>query len=315
MDRSDWKGVFPAITTPFRPNRSVDHDALAKHVEWMIESGCSGIVPLGSLGEAATLSFDEKVRILEVCSEAIDGEVPLIAGIAGLSTWECVALAQAAERTGCDGLMALPPYVHQGDERETHAHFSAVISATSLPCMLYNNPIAYSVDVTPVQIKALVDTHANLQGVKESSGDSRRVTAVREILGDRVAIFAGLDDMVVEGVRMGAEGWIAGLVNALPRESVRLFELAKANRVEETQTLYERFLPLLRLDVVPKFVQLIKLVQAEVGRGSEVVRPPRLELVGEERQGALELIRSQLAILELERADSDSVPVPVQKLA
>jgi 1-pyrroline-4-hydroxy-2-carboxylate deaminase len=318
MDRRDWKGVFPAITTPFHPDQSVDDDALATHVEWLLESGCDGIVPLGSLGEAATLSFDEKVRVLEVCREAITDGGHLVAGIAGLSTREGVELARAAERVGCDGVMVLPAYVHLGDERETLTHFSSVIGATSLPCMLYNNPIAYTVDVTPAQIRGLAEAHPNLHGVKESSGDARRVTAILEALDDRLAVFVGLDDMVVEGVRMGAEGWIAGLVNALPAESVTLFELAKTNRIEETRALYEWFLPLLRLDVVPKFVQLIKLVQAELGRGSETVRPPRLELIGEEREEALAVIRRQLAILDLERdqaLEAGAVAIPVQKLA
>lgn len=318
MDRRDWKGVFPAITTPFHPDHSVDENALAAHVEWLLESGCDGIVPLGSLGEAATLTFEEKVWVLEVCREAIDGGGHLVAGIAGLSTRECVELARAADRVGCDGAMVLPAYVHLGDERETLTHFSTVIGATALPTMLYNNPIAYTVDVTPAQIRRLADSHPNLQGVKESSGDARRVTAILEELDDRVAVFVGLDDMVVEGVRMGAEGWIAGLVNALPVESVRLYELAKTNRVEETRALYEWFLPLLRLDVVPKFVQLIKLVQAELGRGTETVRPPRLELIGEEREEALAVIRGQIALLELDRersVEAGAGSLPVQKLA
>ncbi|HEV2123973.1 MAG TPA: dihydrodipicolinate synthase family protein, partial [Chloroflexota bacterium] len=281
MERRDWTGVFSAITTPFHPDHSTDYEGLSQHVEWMIDSGCRGIVPLGSLGEAATLSFDEKVRILEVCHDAINGRVPLIAGLSGMSTARCVALANAAESVGCDGIMVLPAYVHQGDWRETKTHFSAVIDATSLSCMLYNNPIAYGIDVTAVQIQILAREHENLHAVKESSGDTRRVTAIRELLDDHLAIFMGLDDVVVEGVCMGATGWIAGLVNALPEESVRLFDLAMAGRKEETRELYEWFLPLLRLDTVPKFVQLIKLVQAEVGRGTATVRPPRLELEGE----------------------------------
>ena len=294
MEKRDWTGVFPAITTPFTANLSVDYGFLRRHVSWLIDSGCDGLVPLGSLGEAATLTFEEKVRILEVCNEALDGRAPLVAGISGLSTAECVALARAAEEVGCDGLMVLPAYVYQSDWRETKAHFSAVIDATPLPCMLYNNPIAYGVDITAEQMQGLV-RHENLQAVKESSGDIRRVTAIREVLDDRLAIFVGLDDLVVEGVAMGATGWIAGLVNALPEESVRLFNLAMAGKNEEARELYEWFLPLLRLDTVPKFVQLIKLTQAELGWGSETVRPPRLELQGEEREATLQIIRAQLA--------------------
>src|SRR5688500_7800582 len=191
--------------------------------------------------------------------------------------------------------MALPAYVYVSDWPDTRAQYEAVIGATSLSCMLYNNPIAYRTDVTPEQLAELAARHENLHAVKESSGDVRRVTALRETLGDRVAILAGMDDMIVEAIPMGATGWVAGLVNALPLESVRLFELATAGRWKEATTLYHWFLPLLRLDTVPKFVQLIKLVQAEVGKGSEAVRAPRLPLEGEERAQALAVIRRQLA--------------------
>ena len=295
MQQSQWAGVFPAITTPLRDDLSVDLHALAEHVRWLADTGCTGIVTGGSLGEAATLTFDEKVRINEACVRAIEGRVPVVAGIAGLATTECVALARAAERAGCDGLMALPAYVYHSDWREASAHYAAIIAATPLSCMLYNNPIAYRTDVLPAQLAELAERHANLHAVKESSGDVRRVTAVRERLGDRLAVFAGLDDMILEAIAMGASGWVAGLVNALPEESVRLVALARAGRWAEATALYEWFLPLLRMDTVPKFVQLIKLVQAQVGRGTEAVRPPRLVLAGEERETALALIAERLA--------------------
>ena len=296
MDRKDWRGVFAAITTPLRADYTVDHDALAQHVAWLVDSGCRGIVPNGSLGESATLSFSEKVEILRTCCRAAAGRAPVVAGIAGLATGECVQLAREAERAGCDAIMALPAYVYFSDWRETRAHYSAVIGATSLSCMLYNNPIAYRTDVTAAQLAELADEHANLHAMKESSGDVRRVTAVRELLGDRIAVFAGLDDMILEAVPAGASGWIAGLVNALPEESVRVFDLAVQGRWEEATALYHWFLPLLRMDTLPKFVQLIKLVQAELGRGSVVVRPPRLPLEGDEQREALDVIRRQLAI-------------------
>ena len=289
-----WQGVFPAITTPFRPDLSVDHDFLRKHVDWMIRAGCRGIVTGGSLGEAATLTRTEKIEILETCAGTIAGRVPLVAGISALSTAEAVELARAAESAGCAGLMALPVYVYRGDWRETEAHFRAILTATNLPCMLYNNPVAYGTDVIPEQIANLAEL-PNLAAVKESSMDVRRITAIHERLGSRLAIFVGVDDVLLEGVQAGAVGWIAGLVNALPEESVRLFDLAVGDRREEARTLYEWFLPLLRLDTVPKFVQLIKLVQAEVGMGAETVRPPRLALTGEEREAALTLIRERLA--------------------
>jgi 4-hydroxy-tetrahydrodipicolinate synthase len=294
MEQEQWGGVFPAITTPFKADLSVDHAFLAKHAEWLIDNGCVGVVALGSLGESATLLFEEKVAVLETLRKALPDEIPVIAGIAGLSTAECVALARRAAAAGCDGLMVLPPYVYRGDWRESRAHFDAVITATSLSCMLYNNPIAYGTDVTASQMQQLAE-HANLHAVKESSGDVRRVTAIREKLDDRLRIFSGMDDMIVESIPMGASGWVAGLVNALPRETVDLFDAATSGRQSDARRLYEWFLPLLRLDTVPKFVQLIKLVQQEIGWGSERVRPPRLEIIGEERDQALETIRAQLA--------------------
>jgi dihydrodipicolinate synthase/N-acetylneuraminate lyase len=290
-----WHGVFPAITTPFRPDLTIDFDFLRRHVAWLVDHGCQGIVPLGSLGEGATLSFDEKDAVLAACLQAAAGRVPVVASVAALSTAEAVALARDAAALGCAGLMVLPPYVYPGDARETAAHFRAVIGATTLPCMLYNNPIAYRADVPPAGIAELSADLANLAAVKESTGDVRRVTAIRSLVGDRLAVFMGVDDLIVEGVQAGAAGWIAGLVDALPAESVRLFELAAAGRVAEALPLYEWFLPLLRLDTVPKFVQLIKLVQTEVGMGSPAVRPPRLELAGAEREAALSLIRDCLA--------------------
>ncbi|CAN5439984.1 dihydrodipicolinate synthase family protein [soil metagenome] len=294
MQKADWAGVLPAITTPFNEDLSVDHDALAAHVAWMIKSGCSGIVALGSLGESQTLSTTEKLEILDTVRHATPAHLPVIAGIAGLSTLECVTLAQRAEQARCDAVMVLPAYVYKGDWPETRAHYGSVIASVSLSCMLYNNPIAYGIDVTPDQLAELADAHENLHAVKESSGDVRRVTHVRARLGDRLRIFAGMDDMILESIPMGAVGWIAGLVNAFPVESVRLFNLGREGRLDEARALYEWFLPLLRLDTVPKFVQLIKLVQAEVGRGSARVRAPRMEVQGEEREHALAVIHAAL---------------------
>jgi 4-hydroxy-tetrahydrodipicolinate synthase len=307
MQQRDWAGVFPAITTPFRQDMSVDHDALAEHVRWLIDSGCKAIVALGSLGETQTLSADERVEVLVTCRRALPSSVPVIAGIAGLRTMDSVALARRAADVGCDGIMALPVYVYRGDWRETKAHYSAVISATPLSCMLYNNPIAYGTDVTPDQLAELAERHDNLHAVKESSGDVRRVTALRERLGDRLEVFAGMDDMILESIPMGAVGWIAGLVNAFPLESVRLFELGRAGQMAEARALYEWFLPLLRLDTVPKFVQLIKLVQAEMGRGTTTVRPPRLELEGDELASVRALILKHIA----NRPTAEGMPLSV----
>ena len=294
MRQQEWRGVFPAVTTPFNSDLSVNYPALRRHVSWLLDSGCKGVILLGSLSESPTLTQGEKIEMLRQCKEQIGNRAPLLAGVSGLATAEAVRLARSAEEVGCDGLMVLPHFVYQGDWRETEAHLSAVISATPLPCMLYNNPISYGTDVTPPQIVAL-SRHPNLCAVKESSGDIRRVAAIRESLGERLAIFAGLDDVVVESVAAGAVGWVAGLANALPLESVRLFDLASSGNTLETWQLYNWFLPLLRLDAVPKFVQLIKLVQSETGTGSPAVRPPRLELAGSEREEVLRMIRKRLA--------------------
>ena len=294
MDRQQWSGVLPAITTPFKADGSVDDAFLREHAGRMIDGGCTGIVALGSLGEANTLTFEEKVAVVRSLRERLDRSVPVVAGIASLSPEESVALARAAQEAGADGLMVLPPYVYRGDWRETEAYFSSIIRATPLSCMLYNNPIAYGTDVVAAQIAELARKHSNLHAVKESGGDVRRVSAVRELAGDRLNVLVGLDDMIVESVGVGATGWIAGLVNALPEESVRLFELAKSGDRERTDALYHWFLPLLRMDTVPKFVQLIKLVQRAVGLGSERVRPPRLPLEGEELKEVQRLIDERL---------------------
>jgi len=290
-----WQGVLPAITTPFREDLSVDQPFLARHADLLVRAGCTGIVALGSLGESAVLTFEEKVAILKTLRGALAARAPLVAGVASLWTREACDLAREAERAGCEGLMVLPPYVYRGDGRETEAHFSAVLLATSLPCMLYNNPIAYGTDILPPRIAALAELHANLAAVKESSADIRRITELKALVGERLALLVGVDDLIVEGVAAGAVGWIAGLVNALPLESVRLFDLAQKGRAAEAAALYGWFLPLLRLDTGPKFVQLIKLVQQEAGLGSERVRPPRLILDGAEREETLGLIRQCLS--------------------
>jgi len=291
----NWHGVIPAITTPFRDDLSVDFEFLKEHVAWQIDSGCTGIMALGSLGEGATLTYEEKIAIVRACVEAVGDRVPVAAGISALSTAEAVQLARDVEAAGGRGLMVLPPYVYKGDWRETRAHFEAVMKATGLSCMLYNNPIAYGTDVLPEQVQELCERNANLHSIKESSADVRRITEIRRRIGDRLKYFVGVDDLIVEGIAAGATGWIAGLVNAFPSESVALYDRAMAGRHDEARKLYEWFLPMLRLDVVPKFVQLIKLAQQEAGMGSERVRPPRLEVDGEEREAALKTIREGLA--------------------
>jgi dihydrodipicolinate synthase/N-acetylneuraminate lyase len=289
-----WKGVIPAMTTQFKPDYSVDHAAIAKHAQWLIKNGCTGVVALGSLGESATLRFEEKVAILKTLVEALDGKAPVVAGIASLSTLEAVDLAKAAEAVGCSGLMVLPPYVYTSDWREMKSHLQPVIRATKLSCMLYNNPVSYKTDFLPHQIAELAKEHSNLHAVKESSADARRVTALKAICGDRLTLFVGVDDLIVEGVAAGATGWIAGLVNAFPKESVALYNYAMRGETKKATALYQWFLPLLRMDTVPKFVQLIKLVQQEVGWGHERVRAPRCVMAGAERKEALETLKIAL---------------------
>ena len=305
-----WRGVIPAITTCFKSGGEVDHGFMANHCQWLVENGCTGVVALGSLGEGGTLSFDEKLAILKNCASALKGRAPVVAAISSLTTEEAVRLAKAAQGAGCDGLMVLPPYVYKGDWREMKAHVTAVFAATPLSCMLYNNPIAYGTDFLPEQIQELAGEHTNFHSVKESSADIRRVSAIRALVGDRLAIFVGVDDAILEGIGVGAVGWIAGLANAMPRESVDLFNYGMEGKMAQAFEIYRWFLPLLRLDTVPKFVQLIKLVQEEVGIGNADVRAPKLRLTGEELQKTKELIqqalrtRPKIASSELRRAAS-----------
>jgi 1-pyrroline-4-hydroxy-2-carboxylate deaminase len=277
-----WEGVAVAITTPFAPDLAVDLPALGEHARWMVDLGIRAVVVGGSLGEGATLTDAERLAMLAAVKSAVGTHAPVVLAVASARTSGAVELARAAVPTGADGLLVLPPYVYRGDRREVHEHFRAVIRATELPCMLYNNPAAYGTDVTPDDVLELAEELPTLSGVKESSGDVRRITALRALLGGRVEIAVGLDDAVLEGVRAGAVGWVAGLANALPLESVELFERITHGASESALELYRWFLPLLRMDTQPKFVQLIKQVETEVGRGPPRVRPPRLPLAGEE---------------------------------
>ncbi|MGA9670714.1 MAG: dihydrodipicolinate synthase family protein [Terracidiphilus sp.] len=289
-----WCGVMPAMTTCLDDHLQVDAGFMTAHARWMLDNGCSGIVSLGSLGQAATLTFAEKEAILRNMVAAAGDRAPVVAAISALSTDEAVALAKSAERAGSSGLMVLPPYVYRGDWREMKAYVTAVFRATPLSCMLYNNPVAYGTDFLPTQIAELAHEHENFAAVKESSSDMRRVTGIRALLGERLQVFVGVDDAIVEGISAGAVGWIAGLVNAFPAESVALFNLAIAGKREEAFALYSWFLPLLRMDTVPKFVQLIHQVQQETRTGNVRVRPPRLEVTGTELEEAREVVAEAL---------------------
>lgn len=292
-----WKGVMPATLTQFNADLSIDHALMAEHGQWLIGHGCSAIVVHGSLGEGATLSYDEKVALQKTYVAALP-DTPIIPGIAALSTKECVDLAKAAKDNGCRGLMVLPPYLYSSDWREMKAHMTAVISATDLPCIIYNNPVAYKTDFIPAHIKELANELPNVEAVKESSTDARRVAGIRELSGDRLTIGVGVDDCALEGFAMGAKFWITGVGDAFPAYNVKLFELGTSGRIEEAMPIYHWMLPMLRMDTVVKFVQLIKLQQnlATGGKlGNNRVRPPRLELVGTELAEATAIIEKALA--------------------
>lgn len=289
-----WQGVMPAITTGFKEDLSIDHEFVAQHVTWMVDNGCTGIVTPGSLGEGNTLTFEERATLWATIVKAVGDRVPVVAAISALSTAEAVEQAKTAANKGCQGLMVLPPYVYKGDWREMKAHVGACFNATKLSCMLYNNPVAYGTDFLPEHIQELANEFENFQSVKESSTDVRRVTAIKALVGNRLDMFVGVDDAIVEAIPVGAVGWVAGLVNALPKESVDLFNYAANGEMEKALPLYNWFLPLLRLDTVPKFVQLIKLVQQEVGMGNARVRAPRMELTGTELEETKALIQSAL---------------------
>jgi 1-pyrroline-4-hydroxy-2-carboxylate deaminase len=293
----EWKGVMPATLTQFNADLTIDHGVMAEHGKWLVENGCTAIVAHGSLGEGATLSYAEKVGLQKMYVEALPG-TPIIPGIASLSTKEAVDLAKAAKDNGCRGLMVLPPYLYASDWREMKAHMSAVISATDLPCIIYNNPVAYKTDFTPKHIKELADEHANVESVKESSTDARRIAGIRELCGNRLALGVGVDDCALEGAAMGATFWITGVGGAFPKHNVKLWELGTSGKVEEAMPIYTWMLEMLRMDTVVKFVQLIKLQQnlATGGKfGNNRVRPPRLELEGKELADATAVIEKALA--------------------
>jgi dihydrodipicolinate synthase/N-acetylneuraminate lyase len=293
-----WKGVMPATLTQFNEDLTIDHGIMADHGKWLIENGCSAIVAHGSLGEGATLSFEEKVALQKTYVEAVPG-TPIIPGIAALSTKEAVDLAKAAKDNGCRGLMVLPPYLYASDWREMKTHMKAVIDATDLPCIIYNNPVAYKTDFVPAQIKELADECPNVEAVKESSTDARRVAGIRELCGDdRLTVGVGVDDCALEGFAMGSKFWITGVGDAFPAYNVRLLDLAVAGKIEEAMPIYLWMLPMLRMDTVVKFVQLIKLQQnlASGGKfGNNRVRAPRLELEGKELAEATAIIEKALA--------------------
>jgi 4-hydroxy-tetrahydrodipicolinate synthase len=288
--RQAWRGVFPAVTTQFRQDQSLDLEATARHIETLIDSGVSGLIMLGSLGENTSLEPEEKRQVVQMALEVSRGRVPVLSGVAECSTALAVRYARDMERLGADGIMLLPAMVYRADPQETLAHFRAVARSTGLPILCYNNPSAYQVDITPEMFELMADEE-NLVAIKESSGDTRRLTDIRNRVGNRYTLFVGLDDLALEGVLLGAEGWVAGLCLAFPHENQYLWDLAMSGQWEKARAIYRWYMPLLHLDTQVKFVQYIKLALQEVGLGSEWVRAPRLPLEGEERAQILAIIR------------------------
>lgn len=286
---------MPAITTSFNPDLSLNAENVARHVTWLVEHGCSGVVANGTLGEAAALDQREKQQVLQACVDAVGDRAAVIAGIGAMTTAEAILLAQQAADIGCHGLMILPPYLYSTDWHEMSAHVSAVIRSTTLPCMLYNDPSAYGTDFLPSQVAELAAKHPNLSAVKEASTDVRRITAIRALLGDRCTIAVGMDDVLLEGISAGATAWVAGTANALPKESVALFNHAIAKDYEQALQLYQWMMPLMQLNAVPKFVQMTKLMQKIIGTGDTTVRPPRLDLTESEHQMATHTIQTVLS--------------------
>jgi 4-hydroxy-tetrahydrodipicolinate synthase len=293
MTSADWRGVYPAATTQFKQDQSLDLEATARHVETLIEVGVDGLVMLGTLGENTALEPEEKRGVLKATVEVAAGRVPVLSGVAECSTALACRYAEEAEKLGVDGLMVLPAMVYKSDARETMAHFRAVARATDLPIMCYNNPVSYGVDISPEMFAELAD-EPTLLAIKESCDDVRRLTDLKNACGERYVLFCGVDDLIVESVLLGAVGWVAGLVNAFPAESVRLFALARDGHWEEAKALYRWFMPLLHLDCDVKLVQYIKLAQAMTGLGSEMVRAPRLVLAGVERERIASIIQQGL---------------------
>jgi 1-pyrroline-4-hydroxy-2-carboxylate deaminase len=289
-----WTGVFPAITTQLKRDGSLDLDATARHAEVLLGSGVTGIIALGSLGENQPFTGGEKRRVVAALVEAVNGRVPVLSGVAETSTAEACGYIRDCEALGADGFMVMPAMLYKGDPRETMAHFRATAKATGLPIMIYNNPISYANDVTPEMFAKLADVK-NFVALKESSGDTRRITDLHNTVGGRYAIFTGVDNLALEAAILGIDGWVAGTGIAFPAENQYLWELMQRGEWAKAREIYRWFTPLLHLDVHTKFVQYIKLAVQECGLGAEWVRAPRLPLTGPERKAVLEIIHTGIA--------------------
>ena len=289
-----WQGVFPAACTQFKPDFSLDIPATLAHVEAMLKVGIHGLVMMGSVGENTTLEPDEKIDLMKATVALVGKKIPVLTGVAEYTTAGACRWAEQAAKCGADGLMVLPPMVYKGDDRETLAHFRTVAKATDLPIMVYNNPPAYKADITPEMFVELAD-EPKFACIKESSDNPRRVTDIINLTGNRYVIFGGVDDLFLECCMLGATGWVSGLVNAFPAENKLIWDYVQAGKWEDARRVYRWYTPLLHLDTHPKLVQYIKLASAECGFGTELCRPPRLSIAGEERERILKIIRDAKA--------------------
>jgi len=288
-----WQGIFPAVTTQFRTTGELDLAATLAHLDRLIDAGVHGLILLGTVGENCSLEYPEKLEVLRAAVDRVGRRIPVLSGVAEYTTSLACRFAADAERLGVDGLMVLPAMVYKSDPHETVAHYRTVAQASDLPIMVYNNPVSYHVDITPVMFVELAD-EAKFVAIKESSENVRRVTDLRNACGDRYTLFCGVDDLILESLLLGVVGWVSGLVNAFPAESRLLWELATSSRWKEAREVYRWFTPLLHLDTHVKLVQYIKLAMQECGLGSEAVRAPRLPLIGEERERIVSLVREAI---------------------
>ena len=289
-----WKGVYPAVTTKFSNDGSLDLENFAKNIEAQIEAGVHAIVLGGTLGEASTLNKEEKQSLVKAALKVSNGRVPIILNVAESSTADAVQFVKETEALGADGLMALPPMRYTADARETVEYFKQIATNTSLPIMIYNNPVDYKIEVTLDMFEELAQ-YENIQAVKESTRDISNLTRMKNRFGDRFQILSGVDTLALESLLMGADGWVAGLVCAFPKETVVIYELVQQGRIEEAREIYRWFLPLLELDINSKLVQNIKLAEVATNLGTENVRAPRLPLIGKERESVLKVINDALA--------------------
>lgn len=295
MNNISWIGVYPALLTPFKANDEVDYEVFETNLNAQLEAGVDGVIVAGSLGEASTLSTAEKFEVLTFALKAVDGKVPVILNIAEPTTKEALILAKGAEEIGAAGLMLLPPMRYKADDRETLTYMTTVAKSTSLPIMIYNNPVDYGIFINLEMFEEL-SKYDNVQAVKESTRDISNITRMKNRFGDRFKILCGVDPLAFESLAAGADGWVAGLVDAFPEETVTIYQLVKAGEYQAALDIYRWFLPLLELDIHPKLVQYIKLAAAATGIGTEYVRAPRLVLEGEEHVRISKVISDALAI-------------------